>query len=284
MTISQAMIDRTTRFEGNVPYMYLDTRGYVTVGVGFMLDSATAAATYPFVRRVDQQLATEEERKAAWSAVSDAERGYPASYYESLTTLVLPSVDTILRQKLTAFEADLKSIFGDYDTFPAPAQEALVDLIYNLGKAGLQTFTKLLAAIRAREWALAASESHRASPVPEARNAETHALFERAAQLAPTLNGTWSAWASYDGETYEFTVTITKIGSNAYQGRASGVIDGDAFDVPLQSLAFVPPSRVSFTVEDFGSFQGTASADFQTIQGTIEEDGEVVGTLVMRRA
>ena len=37
-------------YEGNVPYMYLDTRGKVTVGVGFLLASADDATKYAFYK------------------------------------------------------------------------------------------------------------------------------------------------------------------------------------------------------------------------------------------
>jgi GH24 family phage-related lysozyme (muramidase) len=40
-------------FEGSVPYMYLDTTGNVTVGVGKMLPNAAAAQKLGFIRRPD---------------------------------------------------------------------------------------------------------------------------------------------------------------------------------------------------------------------------------------
>ena len=42
-------IERLTQFEGSVPWMYLDTVGKVTVGVGSMLPDARAAGTLRFL-------------------------------------------------------------------------------------------------------------------------------------------------------------------------------------------------------------------------------------------
>ena len=42
------------KYEGNVPHMYLDTKGYVTVGVGHLLNDVEAAKKFlsPFGIRV----------------------------------------------------------------------------------------------------------------------------------------------------------------------------------------------------------------------------------------
>ncbi len=43
-------LDMLKGYEDNVPYMYLDSRGYVTVGVGFYLASAIDASSYAFYK------------------------------------------------------------------------------------------------------------------------------------------------------------------------------------------------------------------------------------------
>ncbi len=46
-------LPKLKEFEGNYSYMYLDTTGNVTVGVGEMLPNAAAAQKFAFVRRAD---------------------------------------------------------------------------------------------------------------------------------------------------------------------------------------------------------------------------------------
>lgn len=51
------------QYEGRVEHMYLDTRGYITVGVGSMLSDVTAATKLPFVHNSTNEPATYEQIK-----------------------------------------------------------------------------------------------------------------------------------------------------------------------------------------------------------------------------
>lgn len=86
----------------------------------------------------------------------------------------------------------LTKIFPDFADFPAPAQSALLDMMYNLGEGreaqgqrhatGFRQFHKLIAAVKIHDWRAAAEHCHRHGPSEE-RNRETRALFALAANL-----------------------------------------------------------------------------------------------------
>ncbi|QTN22204.1 M23 family metallopeptidase [Rhizobacter sp. AJA081-3] len=184
MTITNEMTKRAQKFEGTVPYMYLDTAGKVTVGTGHMLPSAAAAAKLPFSVVAVGKAATVAQIEAEHALMLQQTPGKPASYYKTFRTLEMSATDmeSVLTADLGGSETSLKSIFADYRDFPNPAKEALVDLCFNLGKAGLLRFTNLVDACRKLDWTTAAQESDR-NGVPAARNDEIRALFESAAAM-----------------------------------------------------------------------------------------------------
>lgn len=52
-------------WEGKVPWMYLDSKGLVTVGVGFYLKDVTQAQALPFINMSTGNPATADEIKSA---------------------------------------------------------------------------------------------------------------------------------------------------------------------------------------------------------------------------
>jgi GH24 family phage-related lysozyme (muramidase) len=169
-------------FEGKVSHMYLDTVGLVTVGVGKMLRDIAAAQELPFVRRADGAAASPAEIAADFNAVASQAKGKIASTYERYTALDLPdeAIAALLKTVVDGFEADLADAFAGYDSYPLAAKRALLDMIYNLGLAGLLKFKKLKAAVEAGDWQGAAAQCHRNGPSQE-RNDWTRDQFLAAA-------------------------------------------------------------------------------------------------------
>ncbi len=83
------------QWEGNVDYMYLDTRDNVTVGVGTLLQDAASAAALPFRHKDSGALASTDDITAEYDVIAgmigDGERG--AGYFEPFTELYLPQFD-----------------------------------------------------------------------------------------------------------------------------------------------------------------------------------------------
>lgn len=168
-TAKEYELDQLKRqdMENEVPYLYLDTVGKVTVGIGTMLPDAAAAEVLPF-EKCDKEgrcvPATKEEIDSAFDTISKLPKGKRWTYYEKHTDIRLPesAMERLTMDHLDKDEANLVALFPEYDTYPPRVRAALLDLIYNLGASGLRNkFPKFVAAIKAKDWKTAAAESHR---------------------------------------------------------------------------------------------------------------------------
>ena len=170
--------------EGSISHMYLDTRGFVTVGVGNMMRTAADAQAIPFVRRDNETVATAEEIAVDFNTIRSLPygQGYAESSFKSHTALDLPEmeIDALLDRRIANFEAGLRGDFSGYDTYPDRARLGLLDMAFNLGNHGLVTkFPTFTAAARAGEWSKCAEECRRRG-IGAARNEEIKQLFEGA--------------------------------------------------------------------------------------------------------
>ena len=170
--------------EGTVSHMYLDTRANVTVGVGQLLETVDAAKQLSFVNRETGAAASEAEIEADFDAVVSQEAGRVAAAYKQYTHLDMSpdEIDALLDRRIDEFEAGLRKRFSGYDEYPEPAEEALLDMAFNLGLSGLvNKFPKLKSAAEARDWSTCAEECRRRG-ISDTRNQVTKELFEKAAQ------------------------------------------------------------------------------------------------------
>ena len=174
------------KYEGCIAYMYLDTRGLVTVGVGFCLQSAEDAASYVFHLNQDLQKATPEQIKAEWTHLKSLEANHLERFYQPFTTMqMMPDdIDATLTQKALTYERVARQTFAAWDEFPVLAQLALLDMIYNLGS--LMHYPRLVRYATNRDWAGCAQQCRRSGP-GDVRNNETRDRFLAAAkeELAP---------------------------------------------------------------------------------------------------
>src|ERR1035437_2098929 len=105
-------------FEGCVPWMYRDSVGKVTVGVGLMLPNAAAACALPF--QVAGTPATKQQIEAEFARIDALPLGKLPSFYRTAESLELPEpvIDEKLRGVLTEFEAKLRTKVAGYDKLP----------------------------------------------------------------------------------------------------------------------------------------------------------------------
>jgi GH24 family phage-related lysozyme (muramidase) len=172
--------DFTSRFEGVVPHMYLDTRGLVTAGVGFMLPDVRAAQLL-FSSFPPQTVANDFARIRSMSP------GKPARVYALACrcTLSKAEMEDGFESRVASIEYSLSTIFPSWSTFPRPAIVALVDMAYNLGVGALRNrWPHLRDALSSHDWARCAVECHR-DGVSAERNLATANLFQDAAKDAP---------------------------------------------------------------------------------------------------
>jgi GH24 family phage-related lysozyme (muramidase) len=165
--------------EGNLPHMYLDTVGRVTVGVGHMIPASAQALRIQFVIRGALTAATPQQISTDFENVSRQHPAMAASSYRPFTQLEMTptAVDALLNADIAGMEAGLRTNFSNYDSYPESVQDALLDMAFNLGVHGLvEHFPHLKAAAESRDWRTCAAQSHR-NGISDARNQKTAALF-----------------------------------------------------------------------------------------------------------
>lgn len=159
----------TAPFEGIVPHLYVDTRGNVTCGVGFLV--ANKAALDRFEWQPDVRTAqTDYQRVCAAGA------GHVASYYGRLcrASLTPATMRAHFDAHVTVVTAQL--VVWNLASLPGAARIALVDMAFNLGVGGLNKYKRLHLAVSAGLWAEAAAECSRRG-IQQSRNDATRDLF-----------------------------------------------------------------------------------------------------------
>lgn len=186
----------STKFEGRVPYMYLDVLGLVTVGVGNLVDPVLAAQALPFRFKnrpgiaAPGSAATADQIAAEWQTLKNdpslKTRGYKAC--EPITQLELSddAIDSLIIDRLTKNESFLKRQpwFQDFDTWPADAQLGLLSMAWAMGPAGPGTFPSFRAACQRLDFNTAAAQckmNEAGNPGVVPRNQANFTLFSNAA-------------------------------------------------------------------------------------------------------
>ena len=187
MATDQEVIDGLMKvlpgFEGEIQFMYLDTVGKVTVGIGHMIPDVPSAQAIPFISRGTGAAAAADEIETDFEAVTAAVKGQLPSAYQGITSLNLPTgwaTQDASQRLLNEFLPPLKTQYPGYGGYPQPAQEALLDMIYNLGAGGLAKYKQLKAAVQAGDWQEASAQSHR-NGIQASRNTWTAQQFLAAA-------------------------------------------------------------------------------------------------------
>jgi GH24 family phage-related lysozyme (muramidase) len=193
------------QFEKNIPYMYVDTVGDVTVGVGHDLDANNDVLKLPFmVKRFERHAVLGGDvgvsifsnkvlnRTASQSEIQNdydflkKHTGlgkFLAEQLQKYTTLELTTVaiDQLFLKDLKIAVAVTRQEFGEtFDTFPTTCQAALIDIAFNCGS--FSTFqTRFVPAVKGlgafanktmyERWKIA-SESCRRGQLSAARNAQ----------------------------------------------------------------------------------------------------------------
>lgn len=155
---------KTPGIELFVPYMYLDTKKNVTVGVGHLLENAGEARKLSFVERQSGKPADKDLVVAAFDRVktSNVTPGdWPA--FRKVTSIELTEsfATTLAMDEMDTFLNIIKSptYYPEFDSFPVLAKMGLLDLVYNRGAKGARDdYKRTTAAIRRRNWKQAGIE------------------------------------------------------------------------------------------------------------------------------
>jgi lysozyme len=120
--------------EGRRKYAYSDSEGILTVGIGFNLQEESA-------------LARITECGVDYNALCDAR----ASLNDA-------QIDTLFSTDLDTATAEAAKLVPDFWNQPDNVQLAMVDMIFNLGGPRFSNFTKLIAALKAKDYLTAADQ------------------------------------------------------------------------------------------------------------------------------
>jgi GH24 family phage-related lysozyme (muramidase) len=176
---------KTEEFEGRTTFMYLDTGGNVTAGVGHEIPTVQDAEALPFDGGMGAVAGTVARD---WQTIRDAPAGRVAAFYEPLTTSRLSeqAIDGIFASDCNLVWTSARGFIQDFDNLPQPVQQAISDMILNIGaeKEHADYFgphSKFGPAIERGDWVTAAKESAR-NGIPESRNQYTANLILSAMQ------------------------------------------------------------------------------------------------------
>jgi GH24 family phage-related lysozyme (muramidase) len=165
--------------EGCFATMYLDTKGNVTCGVGFLLQTAAVAQGFPWYIPGLVTPATAQEIAAEWNRVKAMLPGQLPHFYAIETALQLrqDSIDAHLLSILDQTDDNLQRDYPGFEDFPDAVKMALADMDFNLGDASLRnTYPHFDAAVDSQDWPTAAAQSHR-NGIQQARNDWTQQQF-----------------------------------------------------------------------------------------------------------
>lgn len=161
--------------EGRVPWMYPDSEGNVTIGVGHLIPNAESGTGLPLMARKAKRAATPDEIRAAWTYVRTNRQPYRDVYLEE------PAIDKLLEQDCARCQYPLRRAFGTALDLPRPAVIALWDMAFNLGSFG--AFPRLRMAIAIGDFEMASQECVRRS-IGKIRNDMTREMLLDAGLMA----------------------------------------------------------------------------------------------------
>lgn len=172
----------TAQFEGCVLHLYLDSVGVISLGIGHACHTLDDALDVPGANSA-------EAVKSDWDALTRLRASMqPADFRKHAAAFYAAYTQARWTQDgvMAAFDWDVKRhrremlpFFPDYATYPASVQAALDDMALNLGPGFAKTWPRFSAAVKSRNWRVAAMECRRPQ-VGDARNAWTKAQFLQA--------------------------------------------------------------------------------------------------------
>lgn len=179
--------------EGDVRYMYKDSKGYVTIGIGNKIDPISTASPWlspnNFTHKHRKSF-TRADVEKEWRTVRNVKNWRCHGDFESITNLRLTDValTNLFNSKLNSIELNLKNRyrewFGEFDSWPADAQMGLLGLAWGIGEGGVaMKFKKFRQACYEWDFITAAAESHYQgeSVSSRRRKADLKILFNNAA-------------------------------------------------------------------------------------------------------
>ncbi len=125
----------STKFEGYLPYLYLDNEGLVTTGMGNLVDPVENALNLPWTNP-DGSSTSQSDIMAQWRAVkASGAAGTGGGNQAHLSSMRLgdDGIRALIDQKLTNNESILKRRIPQWDSLPADAQLGVLSMAWAMG-------------------------------------------------------------------------------------------------------------------------------------------------------
>lgn len=153
------MWENIKRFERIIPYPYIDTKGLITIGGGANVNNwsvfeklnvtvngrpATEAQKWEAYNRM-RQLSEEKDERGDY-----VNHNFRATVFEDKTNIRISDAEArkLAQNHMTNDLAHLRKEFTDFDNFPLPLKEVLLDIQYNTGNLNQHDWPKLYKAIK----------------------------------------------------------------------------------------------------------------------------------------
>lgn len=155
------------RSEGGKQYIYLDTKGFKTIGAGTKIDDKNTFMQINW--QVNGRPATEAEKQQAFEIFELLKqkgkfgKEINAERYEDVSNLRIDEreISRLLEEHLRQDLKKLKSGFPNFDNLPLPLKEVLLDIRYNTGSVRRSNWPNLYEAIEKHDTAWTANEVNR---------------------------------------------------------------------------------------------------------------------------
>lgn len=195
-SVETAWLEYIKKSEGDIAYMYLDTKGLVTVGIGNLIDPVSLALSLPFQFKSNNsasvpagRIATRAEIESEWKHIKNhpnriqmARFGHKLCATETNLELTVAERRLLFDRKTRSNEIQLRQWFAQWDSWPADAQMAIFAMAWGLGAAFARNWPRFTAACNSLDFDAAAKESHVSSWRLE-RNQATLRLLSNAARV-----------------------------------------------------------------------------------------------------
>lgn len=154
--------------EGVPGWPYLDSKGHVTIGAGFKIETEEEFLALPLAAPDGQPL-SDEQKQNAWNALGEEKRkgnfgqNINADRFNGMTGALMPEqeIDTRLRDEIVSRVGRIQREVGDeaWDKLNDHQKAAIVDIAYANGDGDLKGFPKLKQAIKDGDAMAMAKES-----------------------------------------------------------------------------------------------------------------------------
>lgn len=194
-------------FEGNLNYMYADSKRLITTGIGNLINSIPAAqALHWTLGENSSQGANLQQVSDAWNEVS-AHRNdvIPQNmprwgYFRQFTSIRLPpwEIERLFNSEVDRFARELTAIFPSFGDYPADAQLGMLVHAWALGTGTLNTrWPSYTDACQNRDWEVASRECIWAQlrqnrDHAQRRRAALERMFQNAANVEEWNRGGYS--------------------------------------------------------------------------------------------